>query len=809
MRTATHVENTRVTVRSGRSVLPGDCNGNHRIDYQDLERFVTCAGGPTKDLPDVRCACADLDGDNDADLHDWRLLALQFEGAPFDLDGDGVDDQNDPCAGPSAGAMSLIQGCTNLDLAQMPQTLLQPTYDLIDFLHGVPLADEQLAPVSALLQSGHDKLQDAAALVRAGMICESLPTFDDAAGDLTIAAELIDEAARTAQSNLPAPGDQQGDVRDGDLHVAELEMFVQRGVDSFLQVEGLWSAVNRLCTGASRVRDRRGVIAEIVDTDRKFILEDGTVYQTAEPSVIEPDLFPGRGVVIDGIEFGDGTGVAGQVAQGDILADPDPAPLTCLRLRFFPVQRFFKPSVNELISHDPLGYELNGTYRVEKGMRFGVERTCPPVSVRPGEIFTRHSVKFVVTYTPTWTPGVPRTYSIALDLDESDMPVPLPPYTDPDYPAKLEVSFRSQHCRATLGEPDCFEEPSVIAVQEWPLNVFDRRGLCFASYASTEFDVNDFVLQDFRSTYVTGMALLAVWDDGTEPTFHAEGYSAQLLGGGFTTSFPQVVPVVGGQEFAIHNFDFYPIHGAVGLNGLFAAIASGMDHAAGLRWPHVRGVNNGRPFQYSCQVPHVTRDVVNFCAGTNAYYRLPFDQGDTFWDQGQGNLSDPGCSGDNCPTHANGYAYDMIAPCDSLLRAARGGRVFWVREDKQMQVNKWCCDDPICELCNTPCCSASADSCLHNELWIQHQDGSIGRYVHMPFIGVLPEEGDVVQRGEAVGTVGLTGNTSGPHLHFEERRGGSTHLALFEARNPFQPSEKLTCYEPTQGVPLRSDNHAP
>lgn len=48
---------------------------------------------------------------------------------------------------------------------------------------------------------------------------------------------------------------------------------------------------------------------------------------------------------------------------------------------------------------------------------------------------------------------------------------------------------------------------------------------------------------------------------------------------------------------------------------------------------------------------------------------------------------------------------------------------------------------------------------------IIHKDGFATRYAHLDEIFVRP--GDVVSRGEVIGTVGITGAATGPHLHFE------------------------------------------
>lgn len=57
-----------------------------------------------------------------------------------------------------------------------------------------------------------------------------------------------------------------------------------------------------------------------------------------------------------------------------------------------------------------------------------------------------------------------------------------------------------------------------------------------------------------------------------------------------------------------------------------------------------------------------------------------------------------------------------------------------------------------------------------NLVKVRHDDGSIGYYAHMSRIGV--KLGQRVYQGLWLGNVGSTGNSTGPHLHFEVRRNG-------------------------------------
>ena len=52
-----------------------------------------------------------------------------------------------------------------------------------------------------------------------------------------------------------------------------------------------------------------------------------------------------------------------------------------------------------------------------------------------------------------------------------------------------------------------------------------------------------------------------------------------------------------------------------------------------------------------------------------------------------------------------------------------------------------------------------------NYLILTHEGGFASLYAHLSSFSV--SEGELVRRGETIGTVGQTGNATGPHLHFE------------------------------------------
>ena len=56
---------------------------------------------------------------------------------------------------------------------------------------------------------------------------------------------------------------------------------------------------------------------------------------------------------------------------------------------------------------------------------------------------------------------------------------------------------------------------------------------------------------------------------------------------------------------------------------------------------------------------------------------------------------------------------------------------------------------------------------MGNYVIIQHENGFVTRYMHMRKGSVKVEAGDKVKKGQVIGYIGNTGNSTGRHLHFD------------------------------------------
>lgn len=108
----------------------------------------------------------------------------------------------------------------------------------------------------------------------------------------------------------------------------------------------------------------------------------------------------------------------------------------------------------------------------------------------------------------------------------------------------------------------------------------------------------------------------------------------------------------------------------------------------------------------------------------------------------------------------------------SRLGATMGSDVVAAADGEVVLVSNTCTHNLSSVTCS---CGGS----YGNYVLIQHSDGVKTRYAHLSTATVTV--GQVVTRGETVGTVGTTGRSTGPHLHFEIIRNG----------NPIDPAKHI------------------
>lgn len=66
-----------------------------------------------------------------------------------------------------------------------------------------------------------------------------------------------------------------------------------------------------------------------------------------------------------------------------------------------------------------------------------------------------------------------------------------------------------------------------------------------------------------------------------------------------------------------------------------------------------------------------------------------------------------------------------------------------------------------------------------NKIVILHSDGTMATYAHLDYKGSLVKEGQDIKRGQKIGISGLTGDTSGPHLHFVVRKENDIAIPIY------------------------------
>ena len=146
--------------------------------------------------------------------------------------------------------------------------------------------------------------------------------------------------------------------------------------------------------------------------------------------------------------------------------------------------------------------------------------------------------------------------------------------------------------------------------------------------------------------------------------------------------------------------------------------------------------------------------------------RAPYDKASSTGHIGNGNFDDA-----DSPHGSNQmFAWDFGAKSIGVeLLAARGGVVASFYDDA---VDKEKGSDP------------NPSPCGGNYIYIRDQAGKFAVYYHEMQDQISPyiAQGQIVHRGQVIGKTGLSGCTSGPHVHFEAVSTQSSDFAGFRSR---------------------------
>ena len=120
----------------------------------------------------------------------------------------------------------------------------------------------------------------------------------------------------------------------------------------------------------------------------------------------------------------------------------------------------------------------------------------------------------------------------------------------------------------------------------------------------------------------------------------------------------------------------------------------------------------------------------------------------------------------------SGFIWPLVGPIGDYFGSPRGGGTYHQGLDISAPTGT-----PIVAAAPGQVVLASAGYGYGNYVVIRHDNGYETLYAHFSQIYVV--QGQWVAQGETIGTVGSTGWTTGPHLHFEVRQGGAAIDPLY------------------------------
>jgi murein DD-endopeptidase MepM/ murein hydrolase activator NlpD len=655
-----------------------------------------------------------------------------------DADGDDVADALDLCPGSPRGGKLLLRGCSLADLVHDGAALLE-AYDWPGAYAPRFRGIASLRPIQSDLRRHLRTLRRGAGLVQRGDVCEGAATVRNGARGL---AALVGTSGRLIHG-LQAAVLREPSGGVGDASMKELEWsglnhrlgIVQEIAREAGEVRRAYAAG---CASLGKRLVREGIVDRTDDAHGQLHLGDGTRVQL--PTARHANLYVGARVRVVGRR---GPGPA-LFAEALTTLGPKPAKAIlspCVSLRIAPVQPI--TSSNPIL-HSPVGYRSGGVLQLEQGMRLAASpEQCADAAA------ARYSISIEAS-----APGVP-AFSIAGDLVAADGPVPLGLY-DAQKLWTVTVTHRRQKnsCPPPGDQPQPFMRGPASVTKSYPCpvvvlgtTIYKARVRPFASYARAVYATTVFDLESNAYDRALVKSLADVHPTLSSPSFQAQAY-AYLDG----AAFQEMSTISVNNAFAIWPEAWY------GFPLLFPIDTIGVGHYAGLIWPRVVGLRNGKPYRYAAQLPRIVTDLLPNCPASNCFYRLPWEAGDWVV-TGQGN--GPGGASHNGTQQ---YAFDFSMPDKSTIHATRGGVVGDVVESNAQNFNP-CADN------NENGIAGDAEDKLadgpSNYVRIDHPGGRYSFYAHVDANSVIPPKGALVERGDPLAKVDNTGRSCGPHLHYQ------------------------------------------
>ena len=652
-----------------------------------------------------------------------------------DADRDGVADRRDPCPSTPPQARAVTEGCSALDLVANPEAVLGPARKEVAAVSAAldTRRFPELVEIEAMLSAGHTKFDAAREELGNGDMCQAAATVRRAAISLEQARDrfsgLVPLLQRRAMEDASrAPGVEQGDAGPHDIAWHGL-----RAADSVVRaavtrLDTTVRALDGACAAVAGSLTIKGRVVETDDANRRVRFDNGKT--VGIPATQGFDVAQGSQLGVAGVAFADGTGVATSLVDGP-LSKPGLI-LPCMALLVAPLQAaFITGPLSSFTLHSTKGYLSDGYLRLEAGTKLSVrEVSCPTSSPAPGG-FLLYSMKIVASYKKTST-GPTLQEVIGSDVVDGEA-VSFPAQVALDTVVTLDTTIRRQHCISFANGNQCGQIEKIPG-PSYKAILSARGAFCRARGAGAVALDDDPATLDYREHQIS-----VVETSGVASSFYmfeAEGYA--VTNG--ASSRPQVKPIYLKQHHAVYDDDFLD-------DDLFSSELNGVDVRAALRWPRIKGIHDGEPFWYTCEVEPIIRDAVELCPQEpHAFYKLPWSGLAKTTQGNNGGLTHSGLAE---------FAFDFVMTLYDPIYATRGGTVTVATEDLYKTSDPYKVKQKL----------ETAEPA--NAIQIRHQDGTYSWYFHMTQNTVIPEVGDVVRRGDLLAAVGMTGNATGPHLHYE------------------------------------------